>query len=610
MVPVIHGAGAGVAGLMLYVTHDVGSRDTADRVAWTASVNLPVDDGPSCGKLMRRTVNDAADLKAAAGVATNGRKLKKPFEHMSISWAPDEHPTKDAMKAAALEAIEARGYSGCQAFIACHNDRDHPHVHIVTCRVDPKTGRTRKPTHARKLQRWAEDYEQRTGALRIPNRRDRRLVREHNAQEIRAAVKEERRPALRRMPAMEPKRSRGPTGHAIRKRTADERREWSAILTEQDRGDTAATLAQARAGRVALNRRQTEDRIEAGHQRAERSERLATAAAVSPMQPGPVPERPGVDLARVRIEAPRAAPRLTEQRPEPPSPRADLARVRIEAPRAAPRLTEQRPEPPSPRADLARVRIEAPRAAPRLTEQPPEPPSAQNIAREQASEARVQEERIAAAEAARRKEQMRFTNIKAHVMDDAEREGAELANRRPAPTRALCEAARTELEAQHAAAGDRYTATAEVSGAPLAVGALRRELEREIILAVPEQGSKRHARIPPPRPEAIAELVHAVQDRADRLIRHAAVEQGLDLPPDNRTAAPADEQPSPPTETPAAPTATETPAAPTAAAPDPSPDDNAKIIEKIVERPSDAAGVPGGAAPVQKNRRGSSHDRD
>ena len=293
MAPVIHGAGAGLAGLMLYVTHDVGSKDTADRVAWTAAVNLPVDEAESCRKLMQRTVNDAADLKAAAGMATTGRKLRKPFEHLSLSWSPGEHPTKREMMAAALEALHARGYSGCQAFIACHTDCDHPHVHIVVCRVDPQTGRTRKPTHARKLQRWAEDYEERTGGIRIPNRRERRLVREHNAEEIRAAMREERQPALRRMPPLEPKRVREPNGKAIRRRTAGERQQWSARLADQETAATPAHVRAARAERVNLNRDQADARIQT-RKAAAVAKRAAvnTPPSVKPTRPPRAPARP------------------------------------------------------------------------------------------------------------------------------------------------------------------------------------------------------------------------------------------------------------------------------------------------------------------------------
>ena len=375
MVPVVHGAGGGLAGLMLYVTHDVGSTQTAERVAWTQAVNLPVDDAATCGKLMRRTVDDASALKAAAGVATTGRKLKKPFEHMTLSWSPGEQPTREQMTTAAHEALEARGYTGCQAFIACHEDKDHPHVHIVTCRVDPRTGRTRKPKNVRKLQRWAEAYEERTGGLQIPNRRERRLAREHNAREIRAAVKEERKPALRRTPAMEPKRVRDPRGCAIRHRTAAERQEWFAVLTEQDLDN--APSAQARAKRVEISRRQATARIDAGNQRADGFEELAAAAAVPP--PVHPPERPRADLAHARIHEARVSEPPALDPPE--RPRADLARLRIRDTEAAAPPALHPPE--RPRADLAHVRIRDTEAAappaiaiPERRRREPEPVSA------------------------------------------------------------------------------------------------------------------------------------------------------------------------------------------------------------------------------------------
>ena len=224
---------------------------------------------------------------------------------------------------------------------------------------------------------------------------------------------------------------------------------------------------------------------------------------------------------------------------------------------------------------------------------------------------RPDQERIAAAEAARREaarqrrdEEMQAAHVQDYAMDGTESEGAALAKRQPAPAGALWEAVRAQLEDQHAA-------TPEVSGgAPRPVQKVRREIALEI-LAVAEHASRassgRHA--PPPRPEAIAEMAGAVQNRADRLIRHAAGKLGLDLPlaSDRTAAAPADEQSPSAAETPAAPTATETPAATTAAAPDPSPYDNAAIIE----RPSAADWAPGGAAPpVQKDRRSSSRSRD
>ena len=242
------------------------------------------------------------------------------------------------------------------------------------------------------------------------------------------------------------------------------------------------------------------------------------------------------NLEAVRDDAGPAPGATLERRPRPPLySRAEIemeTRLRRErAARQPAAARDQAAAPPPPRRQQAPVEL-----APRPDEE------TRREEERQPDEERREEERIAAG----RRTEMRFVHVRAHAIFDAERGAAELANRWPAPTRALCLAAQEGLE--HAAGG-RYTATPEVSGTPLAVGQLRQELEREIldILAGPEHAS-RHARIPPPRPEAVAEMVQAVQDLADRRIHHAAVEEGLDLPQAERapTAAPADEQPAPP----------------------------------------------------------------
>ena len=263
MVPTIYKPGPDVAELLAYITHDGKDRETADRVEWTAGVNLPVDDGPSCGRIMAGTVRDAAALKAGAGISTRGRKLKKPYEHITLSWSPEEpRPTREQMMDATDEALEARGYSGCHAFVACHTDRKHPHVHIVVCRIDLKTGQVKRPTHARKLQRWAEQHEEKTrGHLVIPNRRARRLVREHNGREIRAAIKENRDPVLRKLPPMKPKPVRDALGRVTAPRTDEERASFRQLIAAQQQDGTPR--AQARRERVALSRTQAEARVQA-----------------------------------------------------------------------------------------------------------------------------------------------------------------------------------------------------------------------------------------------------------------------------------------------------------------------------------------------------------
>ena len=180
-------------------------------------------------------------------------------------------------------------------------------------------------------------------------------------------------------------------------------------------------------------------------------------------------------------------------------------------------------------------------------------------------------------------------------MDGTESEGAALAKRQPAPAGALWEAVRAQLEDQHAA-------TPEVSGgAPRPVQKVRREIALEIETQLPSRMAD----------QAVGAVLHRPGHLGDGLWpgrlgvptargpgRVLGDREDLPLASDRTAAVPADEQ---------SPSAAETPAAPTATAPDPSPYDNAAIIE----RPRAADWAPGGAAPpVQKDRRSSSRSRD
>ena len=56
------------------------------------------------------TVRDADARKAGAGISTRGRKLKNPYEHVTLSWSPKEPaPSRDQMMGAAHEALKVRG---------------------------------------------------------------------------------------------------------------------------------------------------------------------------------------------------------------------------------------------------------------------------------------------------------------------------------------------------------------------------------------------------------------------------------------------------------------------------------------------------------------------
>ena len=381
MVPTIHKPGRGLAGLLAYVTHDTDNRETDDRVDWTEGINIPVDDGPSCGRIMAGTVRDAAALKAGAGISARGRKLKQPYEHLTLSWSPEEPtPTRAQMMSATREAIKTRGYAGCHTFVACHTDTDHAHVHVVICRINPKTGQVKRPTHARKLQRWAEQHEEKTrGRLLIPNRRDRRLVREHNGREIRAALNENRKPVFRELPPMKPRPVRDPLGRVTAPRTDEERQTFRQLIAAQQLDGTPPT--QARRDRVALSRTQAEARVQAQRKLVGRALRTLTAPPAE--APAPLPPRPDDLDLRSSSTSVVVVVRDSSRAPDPPTP------VVAAPARTATVVVRERstaPDPPkpvglAPARTLAAFTVRAdtptpPPAPPRpIDEPPPRPPA-------------------------------------------------------------------------------------------------------------------------------------------------------------------------------------------------------------------------------------------
>ena len=86
-----------------------------------------------------------------------GRKLEKPVVHYTLSWAKDERPDRAEMNRAAEETLKALGLERHQALIVAHNDKTHPHVHLVVNRVDPATGKAgearQRPVEAGELGR-------------------------------------------------------------------------------------------------------------------------------------------------------------------------------------------------------------------------------------------------------------------------------------------------------------------------------------------------------------------------------------------------------------------------------------------------------------------------
>lgn len=152
--------------------------------------NLSTDDAGDAWFEMMDTWRDRHELKDAAGVPRGGRDNTSPVYHLSLSWHPEQTPTREEMEAAALEALTVLGLEEHQAVIIAHNDEPHPHLHIMINTVHPFTGRTAplsNDTYA--LSQWAERYEQQHGKIYCEQR-----VANNEAREAKRNVKDKSPP--------------------------------------------------------------------------------------------------------------------------------------------------------------------------------------------------------------------------------------------------------------------------------------------------------------------------------------------------------------------------------------------------------------------------------
>lgn len=181
MIPNVSRAGHSFKGAFAYYLHDKGQdadgghKTTADRVAWTETRNLATDDPEAAKRIMIATARQAEALKAAAGIASTGRKSAAHVYSYSLAWHPDEAAslTRADMVKAADATLKALGAEGMQAVLVCHRDTKHPHVHVIINRVDPETGKMLATSNDfRKLDAWAREYERERGLIVTPKRQE------------------------------------------------------------------------------------------------------------------------------------------------------------------------------------------------------------------------------------------------------------------------------------------------------------------------------------------------------------------------------------------------------------------------------------------------------
>jgi hypothetical protein len=166
MVPKLFRSGKSFKKLALYLLHDAGKAETSDRLRWTHTLNLASDDPKLAVDEMLWIYRGADWLKRQAGVPSGGRRLEHPVRHFSLNWHPSETPTRAQM----IEAVESffrhMGWEGHQAILFNHDDKRHPHVHVMLNAVHPETGRAVNAGFEwRRAQKWAESYEREHGMI-------------------------------------------------------------------------------------------------------------------------------------------------------------------------------------------------------------------------------------------------------------------------------------------------------------------------------------------------------------------------------------------------------------------------------------------------------------
>jgi hypothetical protein len=99
-----------------------------ERVDWITARNLMTDDPQLAATIMRAT-------------ADQSRLVRSPVYHLSVSFAPEDHPTRAQMGAVADRLLERLGLEDRQALLVAHNDMPYAHLHMMINRVHPDTGR-------------------------------------------------------------------------------------------------------------------------------------------------------------------------------------------------------------------------------------------------------------------------------------------------------------------------------------------------------------------------------------------------------------------------------------------------------------------------------------
>lgn len=130
------GTGGSFKGLSNYLE---GGGQEAEKMEWKEVRNL-ADDHPGH---YTRMMEDTAEMSRA----------EKPVYHLSVSYSPEDNPSRAAMVNDADSILKHMELDDHQAVIISHTDKDYKHMHLMVNRVNPDTGKAWNPWNDRQKYR-------------------------------------------------------------------------------------------------------------------------------------------------------------------------------------------------------------------------------------------------------------------------------------------------------------------------------------------------------------------------------------------------------------------------------------------------------------------------
>ncbi|MEP0547687.1 MAG: relaxase/mobilization nuclease domain-containing protein [Rhodothermales bacterium] len=144
-------SGTSFSGLATYLTQ------SEERVAWTEPRWMIGTDPQE----VAREMETAASLSDA--------RLEKPVYHISISFSETDQPTREQMQQAADRVLGELGLGEHQALLVAHEDKGHPHLHVMANRVHPDTGKAATVSFDyRRVESVLRELEKEWGLTRVP----------------------------------------------------------------------------------------------------------------------------------------------------------------------------------------------------------------------------------------------------------------------------------------------------------------------------------------------------------------------------------------------------------------------------------------------------------